>query len=150
LEEKAAYALRKVQDKLHPYNLRIKVWDGYRRLADQIIFWNLVPDEHYVANPKKGSRHTRGCAVDLTLVDAAGNELPMGTGFDDFTERAHRDCTDLTPEELHNRKFLEQCMIEEGFVGLSTEWWHFDFTGWEQYPILDISFQELDELTNEG
>lgn len=144
LEEQAAYALRKVQDNLNTRQLRLKIFDGYRPLSVQRIFWSLVPDERYVANPAKGSRHNRGCAIDLTLVDAQGKELPMGTEFDDFTERAHRICKDLKPEERANRLLLEKLMTQQGFIGLPTEWWHFDFKDWEKYPLLDDSFEKLD------
>src|SRR5579885_233016 len=84
--------LKKVQEELLVMGLSLKIWDGYRPLSVQEIFWNLVPDERYVANPKKGSRHNRGAAVDLTIVYAdSGKELLMPTAIDDFTEKAHAD-----------------------------------------------------------
>lgn len=146
LENVVAQALAQAQREFNSLGLSLKVFDGYRPLSVQRIFWNLFPDERYVADPKKGSRHNRGCAVDLTLIDlATGNELPMGTDFDDFTERAHRDCTDLAPQVLENRQKLEDIMRKHSFTGLPTEWWHFDFNGWEAYPIRDVSFEELGE-----
>jgi D-alanyl-D-alanine dipeptidase len=116
----------------------LKVFDCYRPLSVQRAMWTLVPDERYVADPAKGSRHNRGAAVDLTLVDAAGAELPMPTGFDDFSARAHRDYDDLPPAVLANRARLERLMSEAGFTGLPTEWWHFDADGWERYEVLDL------------
>ena len=101
----------------------------------------LVPDERYVANPAKGSRHNR-CAVDLTLVRANGAELAMPTPYDDFTPRAHRDFTDLPPEVLANTRLLEKVMVRHGFVP-RYEWWHFDSEGWESYPVLDLEFSRL-------
>lgn len=123
------------------YNLRLKVYDGYRPLSVQRKMWKILPDERYVANPAKGSRHNRGCAVDLTLVDSLGNELNMGTPYDDFTEKAHIDYTDLPSEVLRNRKILQEAMCKFGFKIMRTEWWHFDYKDWEKYPILDIEIK---------
>jgi len=120
------------------YNLRLKVYDGYRPLSVQKKMWAIMPDERYVANPAKGSRHNRGCAVDLTLVDSLGNELDMGTPYDDFTEKSHIDYKNLPPEVLRNRRILQEAMTKFNFILMRTEWWHFDYKGWEKYPILDI------------
>lgn len=114
------------------------VYDCYRPLSVQRAMWALVPDERYVADPAKGSRHNRGAAVDLTLVDAGGAPLPMGTDYDAFGPRAHRDCTDLPAAAIANRATLERLMRAAGFTGLPTEWWHFDADGWEQYEVLDL------------
>ncbi len=122
------------------YGLQLKVFDGYRPLSVQKKMWAIVPDSRYVANPKNGSRHNRGAAVDVTLIDSLNNELDMGTGFDDFTEKAHFDYPDLTPEQKKNRKILRQAMEKFGFVGLKTEWWHYDFKGWRKFHILDKTF----------
>jgi len=143
LIEQAALALKAVSDEFNTLGYRIKIWDGYRPLRAQHIFWQLVPDERYVADPKKGSRHNRGCAVDLTLVDAHGNEVAMGSEFDDFTERAHRDFKDLDPQVLKNRQLLQDIMEKHHFMGWHNEWWHFDFKDWESHPILDIPFDEI-------
>ncbi|MCX7610742.1 MAG: hypothetical protein N2043_04025, partial [Ignavibacterium sp.] len=91
----------------------------------------------YVANPAKGSRHNRGCAVDVTLVDSLGNELDMGTPYDDFTEKSHIDYFDFPAKVLENRKLLKDVMMKFGFIPLKTEWWHFDYKGWENFPILN-------------
>jgi zinc D-Ala-D-Ala dipeptidase len=144
LQEGAATALSAAQKEFVSLGYGLKVFDGYRPLSVQKIFWDLFPDENYVANPAKGSRHNRGCAVDLTLISLeTGEEIPMGTEFDDFTEKAHRTCKDFSAEILANRTLLESMMTKYGFIGLPTEWWHFDFSGWEAFPILDISFEEL-------
>jgi len=118
--------------------LGLKLWDCYRPLSVQRKFWALVPDARYVANPAKGSRHNRGAAVDLTLVDATGRELDMGTAFDDFSERAHRDARDVSEAARGHRATLEAAMAAEGFLGMPTEWWHFDYGDWRKYPIADV------------
>jgi D-alanyl-D-alanine dipeptidase len=123
------------------YNLRLKVYDGYRPLSVQKKMWKIIPDDRYVANPAKGSRHNRGCAVDLTLVDSLGNELDMGTPYDDFTEKAHIDYANLPDNVLRNRKILQEVMTKFGFKTMQTEWWHFDYKDWEKYPILDIEIK---------
>ena len=137
LEAGAAKDLVLAQRELKSYGLGLKVFDCYRPLSIQKKFWKLVPDERYVANPAKGSRHNRGMAVDLTLVDEDGIELAMPTDYDDFSPKAHRDAP-ASLEATRNRALLERVMTNHGFVGLPTEWWHFDAPGWEKAPLLDI------------
>jgi len=139
----AAYSLDSVQKELETMGLGLKIFDGYRPLSVQKIFWEIMPDERYVADPKKGSRHNRGMAVDLTLVDKDGKELSMPTEYDDFTEKAHRDYMNLTEEQIKNRKILEDVMTKYGFTGLPTEWWHFDYRGWEKHEVLDIDLKDI-------
>lgn len=116
--------------------LTLKIFDCYRPLSVQWKFWKLVPDTRYVADPAKGSRHNRGAAVDLTIADSAtGKELDMGTGFDNFTDKAHRDYKQLPDAALANRRLLEQAMSAQGFIGLPTEWWHFDDADWARYSL---------------
>jgi len=143
LVDDAAYSLDSVQKELESMGLGLKIYDAYRPLSVQKIFWEIMPDEHYVADPKKGSRHNRGMAVDLTLTDKNGKELLMPTGYDDFTEKAHRDYTNLTAEQIKNRKILEDIMSKYGFTGLPTEWWHFDYRGWENYDVMDVKFKDI-------
>lgn len=139
-----AEKLKAVALDLQHEGLGLKIYDGYRPLAVQKRVWALVPDERYVADPKKGSRHNRGAAVDLTLVNLeTGKELTMPTGFDDFSERAHRDYDRLPQPVLENRRKLQESMEARGFIGMPTEWWHFDDTNWQKYPILDISIETL-------
>lgn len=139
----AAARLDAVQKDLEQQGYGLKVWDCYRPLSVQKKFWALVPDERYVANPAKGSRHNRGAAVDLTLVRADGSEVPMPTPHDDFTERAHRNYMDLPDDVKANRALLEKVMVKHGWSPLPTEWWHFDSEGWESYPVMDIDFDAL-------
>ncbi len=120
------------------YNLRIKIFDGFRPISVQRIMWEIMPDDRYVADPSKGSRHNRGAAVDVTLIDNSGTELDMGTGYDNFTEVAHFNYSDLSDEVKSNRLLLRETMIKFGFVPIETEWWHFDFGGWEKFNIIDF------------
>lgn len=143
LRTAVAEALAKVATALQAEGLGLKVFDCYRPQRVQFQLWELVHDERYVASPHKGSRHNRGAAVDLTLVDQDGRELPMPTPFDDFTEKAHRSYQDLPAEAKRNRARLEQAMTRAGFVGLPTEWWHFDAADWQRHPLADLPFAAL-------
>lgn len=122
---------------LKNFSLKLKVFDAYRPLSVQKIMWEIMPNEDYVANPKKGSRHNRGAAVDVTLVDLEGKELDMGTEYDDFTEKAFITYENLPEQILKNRRLLKDTMIKFGFSPLKSEWWHYDFNGWEKFSILD-------------
>lgn len=140
LRQAAAKKLRAAQADLAAQGLGLKIFDGYRPLSVQRKMWEVYPHPGYVADPKHGSRHNRGAAVDVTLIRLNdGAELPMPTPYDDFTERAHRNFTDLPDDVRHNRDLLEQVLTRHGFVGLPTEWWHFDDKDWRQYPLLDIA-----------
>ncbi len=127
LREDAAQALCRVNAKLKRSGLQLKLWDAYRPKQAQKLLWSVFPDERYVANPKKHPRHCEGIAVDLTLADLKGRELPMPTGYDEFSDRAHRNFKKIPKARAANRKFLEKTMRAEGFEGLPTEWWHFDY-----------------------
>lgn len=147
LRADVAARLARVQAALEKQGLGLKVFDCYRPFSIQKKFWALVPNEDWVAKPVEkdgkpvtGSKHNRGAAVDLTLVDAKGNEVPMPSGFDDFTAKARRDYTGSSAEALANSKLLEAAMVKEGFEPLPTEWWHFDGPGWQQDDLLDVPF----------
>ena len=143
LLREVAEKISRVQESLEKRGLGLKIFDGYRPLSVQRKLWAKFPVEGYVANPAKGSNHNRGAAVDLTLVDAGGKELPMPSAYDEFSERSHRDYAGGTAEQRKNRKMLEDEMSKEGFHGLSTEWWHFDYKDAKQYPILDLDFSSV-------
>lgn len=143
LRREAALALLAVQEELRAEGLGLLIWDAYRPLSVQRLFWSLVPDERYVADPAKGSRHNRGAAVDLTLCDRLGRPLPMPTAFDDFSGRAHRDARGWTPEQRRNSERLQAAMERHGFNGLPTEWWHYDLVDWRRYALLDIPLNEV-------
>ncbi len=141
-----AEALQKIQDSLFVYRLGLKIYDAYRPYAATLYFYEVYPDSNFVANPRRGSRHNRGCAVDLTLVDlASGKEIPMPTEFDDFSPKANPTYPDLPAPVLANRKLLFGIMSHFGFVNYPSEWWHFDFIGYEKYQLMDLSFEELAE-----
>ena len=141
LRREAAESLSAVQQELHGLGLGLKVFDGYRPLSVQKKLWEAVPDERYVANPEKGSRHNRGAAVDLTIIDSLGNELAMPTPYDDFTTTAHADYMNLPEQVMKNRAILENVMTKHGFLIMSSEWWHFDFHGWGKFDVLDIPLE---------
>jgi D-alanyl-D-alanine dipeptidase len=132
--KEVAMNLCQVQEELEAQGLGLKIWDGYRPVAAQWKFWELVPDERYVSDPRKGGRHTRGTAVDITLITKEGKELLMPSAFDDFSEKAHRNYMDTSDEAIRNRELLEQVMEKHGFIGFPCEWWHFDLVGWENHP----------------
>ena len=115
---------------------RLLIWDCYRPLAIQKILWERVPDPRYVADPKEGSRHNRGAAVDVALVDKDGNALAMPTKYDDFSKAAHRKQA-LRGAKGAEAKRLERAMRAAGFVGMPTEWWHYDAPDFAKYAIAD-------------
>ncbi len=139
LIKEAALKLKAVQMDLNAMGLAIHIWDGYRPTAVQWKFWELVPDERYVADPRKGGRHTRGTAVDLTLVTKDGQLLEMPTDFDDFSEKASRNYKGATEQAQKNSQLLQDIMEKHGFIGLPSEWWHYDLVGWENYPVVEVN-----------
>ncbi len=144
LRKEIAEKILRVQTDLEARGLGLKVFDGYRPLSVQKKLWEKFPVEGFVANPAKGSNHNRGAAVDVTLVDSERQELPMPSVYDEFSERAHRNFSGGTEEERNNRATLQEAMEKEGFVGLKTEWWHFDDKDAKSYPILDLPFSGVD------
>ncbi len=152
--QEVAVRLNEIQKELAAKGLGLKVWDGYRPLSAQKKMWDVCaqqfPDENerenYVTNPAKGGgRHTRGTTVDLTIIDlATGKELDMGTGFDDFSKRAWRDCPELSAQVKKNRAILDAVMEKHGFKGIKAEWWHFDLNNWQQFEPLDVALSQLD------
>lgn len=139
-----ALALKNVQDSLSKLGLGLKIYDAYRPYSATIKFYEVYPDTNFVANPKNGSRHNRGAAVDLTLIDiSTKQEIPMPTPYDDFTEKAHPDYPNFPADVLKNRALLFGILSHFGFTHYPSEWWHFDFQGWQQFPLMDLSFEEL-------
>lgn len=144
LRAPAAMALQKVQYELNEMGLGLKIFDAYRPYSVTQKFWELVKDERYVAHPAKGSGHNKGIAVDLTIINkSTGEELEMGTGFDNFTDTAHSAFTQLHEQVLKNRELLKSVMEKNGFRVLSTEWWHFYLLDNPGYEILDLDFRKL-------
>lgn len=144
LRRGTAERLLRVQKRLRQQGYGLKIWDAYRPLSVQREMWKIVPDSRYVADPAKGSRHNRGAAVDVTLVDLQGRDLPMPTGFDDFSEKAAAHYDAPGREVKKNRAILQKAMTAEGFMILNSEWWHFDDPNWKDCPVLDVPLSEID------
>ncbi len=140
----AAKSFVEVEKYLFDQGICLKVFDAYRPYQATLKFWDLVKDANYAAAPETGSRHNRGCAVDITLVSLKDNvELEMPTPFDDFTEKASSGYMNLPSAVIQNRAIMKYAMEKFGFKQLSSEWWHFDYVGWEKYAVLDIPFDQL-------
>lgn len=136
--------LKKIQAFLKPKGYGLKIFDAYRPYEITIAFWEKASDKNFVANPAKGSKHNRGCAVDLTLVDLkTGKEVPMPTPYDSFAPEAAPHFQDLPKSIIKNRDFLIATMQANGFKVINNEWWHFDFIGWQDYDLMDIPFGKL-------
>jgi len=149
LQRPAAEAVVRVHKKLKKQGLGIAIFDGYRPWSITKLFWEVTPDAQrkYVANPKTGSKHNRGCAVDLSIYDLkTGKLVPMPSDFDEFTERASPNYGGGSEEETENRELLRKLMEAEGFTVNPNEWWHFDFKDWQNYAIYDISFDDAGSL----
>jgi D-alanyl-D-alanine dipeptidase len=137
-------ALKQVEEELAAKGLGLKIFDAYRPYTVTVKFYEKASDKNFVADPKKGSKHNRGCAIDLTLIDLkTGKELAMPTGFDSFSKLAAADYPNLPANVLQNRLLLKTVMERHGFRVLSNEWWHFDFIGWQNYELLDVPFGDL-------
>lgn len=144
LRLEAARSLQRVEQKLAARGLGLKIYDAYRPYTVTVKFWKLIKDERYVAHPAKGSGHNRGTAVDLTIIDLqTQKELDMGTGYDDFSEKAHHNYKQLSKEVMDNRKLLRTLMTEAGFVLFETEWWHYSLPDATRFDLLDLSFKQL-------
>jgi D-alanyl-D-alanine dipeptidase len=149
LQRPAAEALVRAQQSLKAQGYGLLIFDGYRPWSVTKAFWDAATPEQraieFVANPKKGSRHNRGCAVDLTLCDlATGKEVEMPSGYDEFSNRAFPDFAGGTAETRARRDLLRKAMESNGFTVYKAEWWHFDYNDWPHYPILNIPFEALD------
>ena len=147
LQRPAAEGVARVHRELANNGLGIVVYDGYRPWSISKLFWEVVSPEQrkFVADPAKGSKHNRGCAVDLSIIDlASGKAVPMPSGYDEFTERASPNYAGGTIEERGNRDLLRRLMENAGFTVNPNEWWHFDHTDWEKYPLYDLSFGEVE------
>jgi zinc D-Ala-D-Ala dipeptidase len=148
LQRPAAEALVRAQRMLKAKGYGLVLFDGYRPWSVTKIFWDSASTEErrieFVANPRKGSRHNRGCAVDLSLVDlGTGSEVKMPSGYDEFSERAFPTYQGGTPESRALRDLLREVMEAEGFTVYPAEWWHFDYKDWKQYRILNVPFEAI-------
>jgi D-alanyl-D-alanine dipeptidase len=143
LRRAVAERLVKVQQSLRQIGFGLKIWDGYRPLSVQKKMWEKMPDPSYVANPQRGSNHNRGAAVDVTLVDLKGNELEMPTGFDDFSQKARSNYPNVSEQAKRNRTILQKAMKAQGFLVISSEWWHFNAKDCKKYSILDVPLEKF-------
>ena len=142
LRKNTAGKLAKANTQLEKLGYRIKVWDAYRPVYVQKIFWDIVKDNRFVANPKTGgSIHNRGSAVDVTLVDRNGTELTMPSKFDDFSSNGYRSNSKITKEAKKNMDLLTKYMVASGFTTINTEWWHFEDSNSRDYKIADINLK---------
>jgi len=140
-----AESLKKIQADLAKKGLGIKIFDGYRPYSATVKFYESYKDTTYVASPYRGSRHNRGCALDLTVIDLkTGKELQMPTEYDSFKKEAWPSTPVSDPVILANRQLLITAMEKHGFKVNSSEWWHFDFKGWQKFPVMNIDFEELE------
>jgi D-alanyl-D-alanine dipeptidase len=129
LRVKTVKALLQANKSFLDKGYKIKIYDCYRPKAIQKKMWKIVPDANFVANPKKGSIHNRGGAVDISLVDLNGKELDMGTQFDFFGKEASHNFLELSDEIIANRKLLKDIMLQHNFKSFDSEWWHYNLNG---------------------
>ena len=141
LRKSTAEALVKANEAFKQLGYCIKLFDCYRPLSVQKKMWKILPGTHYVANPAKGSKHNRGAAVDLTLVDAQGKELNMGTPFDFFGKEAHHTYTQHSKEVLENRKLLKETLDKYNFKSIYSEWWHYEYRPEMQSKVENFEWQ---------
>ena len=136
LHPDAEARLARAVDLARPLGLRLKLFDAFRPSEAQWMLWNACPDPAFLADPRRGSPHSRGVAIDLTLIDAAGAELDMGTGFDAFTPLSHHANTEIPLAAQRNRFLLLGLMSAAGWDFYGNEWWHYQLFDSRQYPVL--------------
>ncbi len=146
LQQPAATAALAAHNELSKLGYGLLIHDAYRPWRVTKMFWEATPiaQRNFVANPATGSRHNRGCAVDLSLYDLkTGKPVEMVSGFDEFSDRAYPNYPGGTSRQRYLREVLRSAMEKQGFTVNDDEWWHFDFRDWKQYPVLDLSFEQL-------
>jgi CubicO group peptidase (beta-lactamase class C family)/D-alanyl-D-alanine dipeptidase len=146
LQRDAADALGRVHDSLKPRGLGLLIYDAYRPWHVTKMFWDATPDalRRFVANPANGSRHNRGCAVDLTLYELhSGEPVQMVAGYDEFSSRSLPLYPGGTSRQRWYRELLREAMEKEGFAVYEHEWWHFDFKDWKKYRIENVTFEDI-------
>jgi len=153
LQRPAAEALVRASHALRRHGYGLAVFDGYRPWSVTKLFWDITPADkkQFVADPAKGSRHNRGCAVDLTLYDLkTGRQVSMPGEYDEMSERSHINYAGGTAEQRRLRDLLRAALEAEGFMPYEPEWWHYDYKDWRLYPILDVGFSELGGRSRPG
>jgi D-alanyl-D-alanine dipeptidase len=150
LHRDAALALEKSIDIARLAGFRLLVLDAYRPQKAQQLLWLACPNQDYVVPLSQGSNHSRGTAIDVTLIDASDRPLDMGTGFDEMSERSHPYHPDISPPAQRNRLLLNAVMAGGGFRGIATEWWHFELPEAASYPLLDDVFTCVSPVRTDG
>lgn len=148
MQRPAAEAVVRASHRLHQLGYGLLIHDSYRPWYVTEMFWQGTPPDKrkFVANPAKGSKHNRGCAVDLTLYSLkTGEPIRMTGGYDEMSERSYPFYPGGTSDERWHRDLLRQTMAAEGFTVDGNEWWHFDYKDWAQYPILNLTFEQLEK-----
>lgn len=146
----AAKALKKSIEIARVAGFTLQVLDAYRPQKAQALLWLACPDQNYVVPLSQGSNHSRGTAIDVTLIDADGNALDMGTGFDEMTALSHPYHPELAASFQRNRLLLNAVMFGGGFCGIATEWWHFELPGAAAYPLIDDVFTCISPAQTDG
>jgi D-alanyl-D-alanine dipeptidase len=137
LHDKAAVLLRKAVHLAEPLGLRFRIFDAYRPSEAQWKLWNALPDPEFIADPRRGSPHSRGVAIDLTLIDGAGQALDMGTGFDEAVPASHHASTEISVTAQRNRFILLGIMMAAGWDNYKNEWWHYQMFNARDFPLID-------------
>lgn len=139
-----AEALSRVQTRAQGAGYGLLIFDAYRPWRITRMMWDETPPDkrEFVADPRTGSRHNRGCSIDLSL-HREGVEVTMPSPYDDFTPAAYRSFTDAPAEALRLSRMLEEWMVAEGFVPLANEWWHYDWAEWRRYRIMDVPLEDV-------
>lgn len=146
VQRPALQALQRVQRALAKQGYGLIVYDAYRPWSVTKLFWDSLPDDkkQFAADPKRGSKHNRGCAIDVSLYDAqTGKPVSMPSDFDETTERAHVDYAGGSLDARRHRDILRAAMEAQGFSVYVNEWWHFDYKDWAKYRLLDLAFNDL-------
>ena len=140
MNQHTARILAAANVELQSLGYRLKIWDAYRPLSAQRMLWKKYPHGGFVADPRTGSMHNRGAAVDVTLVDAQGQEVLMPSAFDEFSPRAEIYYRQAPSEAIRNRDLLARVMCKHGFRRIKHEWWHFEDKQGTAWPLLDVPF----------
>jgi len=145
-----ALAIAEIQKELEPLGLSLKIYDAYRPYSITKKMWELTKGSPYVAHPAYGSIHNRGTALDLTLVNILedSTDVPMPSQYDEFNIKASHYFLNINRSYINNRNLLKRIMEKHGFIANEHEWWHYDFKNYKNYELLDISFEDLDQLDN--
>ena len=146
LQRPAAEALQRAHRALMPQGYGLLVFDGYRPWRVTKLFWDVTPPDkrEFVADPTKGSKHNRGCAVDLSMYDLkTGREVEMPSVYDEMSPRAYADYAGGTPRQRELRSLLRTAMEAQGFTVLPEEWWHFDYRDWQAYAVQNVTFESI-------